>query len=118
MPLTDDLTRLIGKSEEGDFASLPRSGMNGYSMPSCIYCPLVDFSAEALKPKSVGTVVLEITIDENGRVKDIWVRKALPNGLTEQAIEGVQKFRFKPSTGPDGKPAATRNTFETTFRLY
>jgi TonB family protein len=118
IPLTDYLKSLIGKSEEAEFASLPKSGKNGYSVPGCISCPPVQFSAEATTRKFNGTVALEATVDENGKVKDIRVTKGLPFGLTEEAIKAVQEWRFKPATGPDGKPAAVRQKIQVTFHLY
>ena len=117
IPLTDDLKALIrGRPKEYDeFASLPRSGENGYSSVSCIYCPMAQFSAEALKSTLQGTVILELTIDQDGRPRDIKVRVGLPCGLTQQAVEAVKEWKFKPSTGPDGKPEAVRQAVEITF---
>jgi outer membrane biosynthesis protein TonB len=48
-------------------------------------------------------VVLEITVDQEGRARHIRVMKALLNGMTEDAIK---TWRFKSLTGPDGKSAA------------
>jgi TonB family protein len=120
IPLTDDLKALIrGRPKEyDDFASLPRSEQNGYSSVSCIYCPMAQFSVEALEHKLQGTVILEITIDEDGRAKDIRVKVGLPYGLTQQAVEAVKEWKFKPSTGPDGKPAAVRQAVEVTFHSF
>ena len=36
----------------------------------------------------------------------------LPFGLTEEAIETVKKWKLRPATGPDGKPAAVREEVE------
>lgn len=66
------------------------------------------FSAEAATRKFNGTVALEVTVDEEGRLKDIKVTKRFPLGLTQQAIKAVLEWRFKPATEPDGKPAAAR----------
>jgi TonB family protein len=118
VPLSNDLRALIGKSEAGGFASLPESGKNGYSYPSCIHCPYAQFSAEATTRKFSGTVALEATVDEEGRVKDIKITQGLPLGLTLQAIKAVQEWQFKPATGPDGKPAAVRQKIQVTFNSY
>jgi TonB family protein len=120
LPLTDDLKAFIGENEKGKdlLASLPRAATKGYSSPSCIYCPQPRYSAEASRAKFEGNVMLEITVDEGGHVRDIKVIRGLPLGLTGQAIEAVREWRLKPATGPDGKPAAVRTTIEMTFRLY
>jgi TonB family protein len=76
---------------------------------------MAQFSAEALKSTLQGTVILELTIDQDGRPRDIKVRVGLPCGLTQQAVEAVKEWKFKPSTGPDGKPEAVRQAVEITF---
>jgi len=116
--LTDELKALIGKSEKGDLTSLPIAGRNGYSIPHCISCPYPQFSEQAVAHKYQGTVLLAITVDENGNAKDIAVIKGEPFGLTQQAISIVRTWRFKPATGPGGKPAAVRVPVEVTFHLY
>jgi TonB family protein len=106
------------ESEKHEPASVPMAGTMGYSTPTCIKCPTAKFSKEAVKHKYEGTVTLRITVDETGHAKDIAVEKGLLFGLTEQAIATVKKWRLKPATGPDGKPAAVRMNVEVTFHLY
>jgi len=120
LPLTDDLKAFIEESKKGRdvFGSLPRTSTKGHSSPSCIYCPQPRYSAEASRAKFQGNVVLEITIDEDGHARDISVKRGLPLGLTGQAIEAVQEWRFKPAADPDGNPVAVRTTVEMTFHLY
>lgn len=115
IPLTDDLKALIGESEKDEFASMPRGGKDGYSFPSCISCQNAQLSREGAKRNAQGTVVLEVTVDEDGNAKAIRVKQAMPYGITEQVIETVQEWRFKPATGPDGKAAAVRQTVEMKF---
>jgi TonB family protein len=118
LPVTDDLKTLIGRQETDEFGFLPESGKKGYSSPSCIHCPQSQLVEEAAKAKFQGTVVLELTVAENGRARDIRARIAMPDGLTDKAIRTVQGWTFKPATGPDGKPAAVRQIVEITFHLY
>ena len=63
-------------------------------------------------------VLLAVTVDENGNAKDIAVIKGESFGLTEQAIATVRKWRFKPATATDGKPAAVRVPVQVIFHLY
>ena len=99
-------------------AKYPNSGTRGYSFPTCLYCPGVDYTSEALNRKISGTVELEGIVGEDGQLHDVQVLKPLPFGLTRAAIEGVTKWRLKPATGPDGKPAAVRQIVEVSFQLY
>jgi protein TonB len=45
-----------------------------------------------------GTVIVEAVIDENGRVTNVKVLKALPMGLDQAAVEAVKSWRFQPAT--------------------
>jgi TonB family protein len=94
-----------------------RVGVNGVGVPECIYCPPPLYTDTAQKLKFNGTVVLQVTVSEEGRAEDISVVKGLPFSMTEQAIKAVRGWEFKPAT--DGKePVAVRVPIEITFRLY
>jgi TonB family protein len=93
-----------------------RAGAGG-SVPSCIYCPAPQYSNAARKVKYAGTVILDVTVAEDGRATDIRVLKGVPFGLNEQAIRAVNEWTFKPASSGD-KPVAVRVPIETTFRLY
>jgi protein TonB len=96
----------------------PNAGTGGYGSPGCLYCPQPQFSDEAVKAKYQGTVLLIAIITADGRATDIHIAKGLGLGLDEKAIEAVRTWRFRPALGPDGKPAAVRQTIEVTFHLY
>ena len=51
----------------------------------------------ARRVRLAGTVVLEAVIDEHGRIRDITVRKGLPLGLDQAAIDAVSRWRFEPA---------------------
>jgi TonB family protein len=93
-----------------------RAGAGG-SVPSCIYCPPPQYSNAARKVKFTGTVILDVTVAEDGRATDIRVLKGVPFGLNEEAIRAVNEWTFKPASSGD-KPVAVRVPIETTFRLY
>jgi TonB family protein len=119
IPLTDELKALIREpAPDPEFAAVPRAGQNGVSYPTCIYCPQAGYADEAVRQKFGGEVVLVATIDETGSAKDVRVKVGLPFGLTQQAIDAVQKWRFGPAKNAEGKPVAVRQTIEVTFHLY
>lgn len=97
---------------------LPGVGEFGYSPVLCEYCPAAQFSDEAVKAKYEGSVWLTLIVTADGQPLDIHVSKGLGMGLDEKAVEAVRKWRFKPSRGPDGKPAAVRAIVEVQFHLY
>ena len=115
VPLTPDLRTLATASAENEFAFLPHGGKDGYAVPVCSSCPSPQFSTEAPKRMVNEAVVLEFTVDEEGRVSDVRVKIAAPYGFTRQALQAVQAWRLKPSTGPDGKPVAVRQEATVTF---
>lgn len=105
-----------GQKEPAGAPPFVRAGAGG-SVPSCIYCPPPQYSNAARKVKFTGTVILDVTVAEDGRATDIRVLKGVPFGLNEQAIRAVNEWTFKPASSGD-KPVAVRVPIETTFRLY
>jgi protein TonB len=96
---------------------VPYAGTGGYGSPVCAYCPTPQFSDDAVKVKVQGIVELVATITADGRVTDIHVAKGLGFGLDEKAVETVRSWHLIPARGPDGKPAAVRQSIEVTFNL-
>lgn len=122
VPLSEQMKSLINApadaADKNQTASLPSAGANGYSVPECTYCPYAQFSPLAIKNHTQGTVLLVVIVGTDGQAHNIHVVKAISDGLTESAIEAVRSWKFKPATGPDGVPAAVRQTIEVTFHLY
>ncbi len=95
-----------------------RAGVNGVGLPICEYCPIPLYSDEARKAKYQGTVVLQVVVTLDGRATNISVVKGPGLGLEEKAVDAVRGWRFKPATGPNGKPVPVLVTIEVTFRLF
>lgn len=66
-----------------------------------------------LQSIAVGTVVLEITVDEKGAVESVRAIREIPS-LTEAAVESVRNWQFKPAI-LDGKPVRSRTVAAVTF---
>jgi TonB family protein len=121
-PISDQIRNLT--SERVDFPAppgdpnVPAAGKNGYTFPTCGYCPQAQYAKLAVQKHTEGTVLLSVVVGTDGKAHDILVMKPVPNGLTETAIEAVQSWRFNPANGPDGNPAAVRQTIEVSFHLY
>jgi protein TonB len=97
----------------------PEAGQNGYSIPSCLYCPTPPFSDASFKLKIQGVVVLDAIIGADGRATNVHLSKGLGYGLDESAIKYVRDiWRFKPAIGPDGKPSAVHMLVEVDFNIY
>ena len=59
----------------------------------------------------------EAIVTQDEMVKDPIILKGLPGGLSESMIAALKTWRCKPAL-MDGKPVATANQFEVTFRLF
>jgi TonB family protein len=90
---------------------------NGVSAPVLIYKPEPPYTKEAKAAKTQGKVVLKIIIGADGGVTDVKAEQGLDEGLTENAVNTVKTWKFKPAT-KDGKPVPCKVTVEVNFKLY
>jgi protein TonB len=65
------------------------------------------YTDEAKAAGVEGTVVLDLIVGEDGRVRDVQIVQGLPNGLTEAATKALRECRFSPGE-KDGKPVPVR----------
>jgi TonB family protein len=75
------------------------------------------YTREARRNGITGTVRLKAVLAASGKVTHIVIMKALPDGLTENAIEAAKRIRFLPSI-KDGKLVSTYVTLEYGFAMY
>jgi TonB family protein len=92
-------------------------GQNGVSMPACIYCPTPQYTNEARKNRLEGKVVVTAIIDPSGKADKILEVRGLSDGLTEQALAVVRKWRFKPAQDSNGKTVTVMVPLDVSFRL-
>jgi TonB family protein len=94
------------------------AGQNGYTVPKCVSCSQeAPYTEEALKYRTQGSVVVMAVIGPDGSAQKLTVKEALPDGLTDRALEAVRQWRFTPATGPDGKPATVQITMRLAFHF-
>jgi TonB family protein len=84
--------------------------------PVAIDTPQPVYSELARRARIQGVVQLRTVLDATGRVTDVEVVKSLPFGLTEAAVEAVQRWRYRPATLND-KPVAVFLQVTVTFTL-
>lgn len=108
-----------GTESPGGVADLPVEAGGSVVSPVLIESSGVQpvYPEEALSAGLEGLVVLEVVVDERGRVGDkITVVRRLGHGFDEAAVAAVRKWRFRPATR-DGKPIKVRRIFPILFRL-
>lgn len=107
-----------GRAEKASASGAPEAGKNGYTTPTCLYCPNPQYSDRAYALKEQGAVILDVVIAPDGKAHSVTVLHGLSCGLNLQALHAAENWRFKPANGPDGKPAAVHMLMEVEFRLY
>ena len=118
VPMSDEEIAAISTEPIPAMTSrIARAGMGGVGVPTCVHCPIPDYSEEARAAKYQGTVVLQVVITPEGVATNISVVKGPGKGLEEKAIEAVKSWRFRPAIGPNGRPVAVVVPIEVTFRL-
>lgn len=82
----------------------PVPGPPGSSVEPAVLVEKVDpsYPDAAIRAQVEGSVVLDVGIDESGRVTDVQVTRGLPFGLSEAAADAVRQWRYRPARGPGG----------------
>jgi TonB family protein len=125
-PLTEALQQLL-KQPALSFARSPdaipaeagilQPGVDGASLPVCVFCPSPDYTDLARTAKYRGTVELSLIVTKDGAVSSVMVLKGAPFALTQKAIDAVQKWKFKPAKF-HGQSVPVRVPVDIEFQLY
>ncbi len=75
-----------------------------------------DYPEPARRAGVEGAVVLDATISETGQVIAVAVERGLPLGVTEAAVQAVQRWRYQPARGKAG-PVLSHKTIRIVFSL-
>lgn len=91
---------------------------NGVQLPQPIREVKPQYTADAMRAKVQGTVLLECVVLPDGSVGPIEVVRSLDStfGLDQEAIKAAKQWRFKPGTR-FGEPVAVLVTIELQFTL-
>lgn len=93
------------------------SGEGGIGMPKCVHCPDPSYTDAAARHRIEGTVVLIIVVTPEGRATQIEVTTSLDQGLDENAIGAIKKWKFEPATDLKGNPVSVLVPVKISFRL-
>jgi TonB family protein len=91
----------------------PKEG--NFVPPAAISRVEAEYTPEAHAAKLTGSVIVSLTVDEQGLPRDIKVVRGLGSGLDQKAIEAVAKWKFRPGTR-DGKPVPVAAKVEVQFK--
>jgi len=112
---------------EGDGLGLGRGGNfggdvfrpgNGVSQPRLLSEVKPQYTADAMRAKVQGTVLVVCVVRADGTITDVRVARSLDPtfGLDQQAIAAVKQWKFAPGTRL-GEPVAVQIRVELTFTL-
>ena len=87
----------------------------GVSAPKAIYHPDPQYPIAARDSNLPATVILWVIVGPDGLPHEIRVAQAAGHGFDENAIEAVQKWRFKPAK-KDGQPVAVQINVQIHFK--
>jgi protein TonB len=91
---------------------------NGVTLPEIVREVKPAYTAEAMRAKVQGTVLLECVVLQNGGTSDCKVVRSLDPtfGLDQEAVRAARQWRFKPGTRL-GQPVPVLITIELMFTL-
>lgn len=91
---------------------------NGVQLPQPLREVKPQYTADAMRAKVQGTVLLECVVLPDGTVGSVEVVRSLDSafGLDQEAIKAAKQWRFRPGTR-FGEPVAVLVTIELTFTL-
>ena len=91
---------------------------NGVVLPIVLQERKPQYTAEAMRAKVQGTVLLEAVVLPDGTVGPVEVVRSLDStfGLDQEAVKAAKQWRFRPGTR-FGEPVAVLVTIELTFTL-
>lgn len=92
---------------------------SGVTPPVEIYVPRPRYTADAMRARIQGKVLVECVVEMNGVCTNIRVVRSLDPtfGLDEEALKAARSFRFRPGTRM-GEPVPVLVTIELSFSLH
>jgi TonB family protein len=92
---------------------------NGVTPPVPTYVPKPQYTAEAMRARVQGVVLVECVVQTNGQCTETRVVRSLDPtfGLDNEAIKAARLFRFRPGMR-QGEPVAVLVTIELSFSLH
>ncbi len=79
--------------------------------------PEPEFTEEARAHDTQGTIIVRMILAADGTVQHVLVLRALPDGLTENALKAARMIKFQPAIR-DGHSVSSVVTIEYGFHIY
>jgi TonB family protein len=102
--------------KDADALPIPADEFLVTVMPKLVSEVRVPYPAAAKQAGLSGAVVMDLLIDENGKVREALLVEGPGGGLNEAALEGIKQFQFSPAE-IEGKKVAVRIRYAYRFVL-
>jgi protein TonB len=108
----------LGPGSGGNTGGGPMRPGNGVTLPVVLFEKKPQYTAEAMRAKVQGSVVLECVVLADGTVGPVEIVRSLDSsfGLDQEAVKAARQWRFRPGMR-QGQPVAVLVTIELTFTL-
>jgi len=102
---------------DGSAAPVRYEKDKGISEPVVVNKVTPAYPEEAKKERVQGTVIVDATVDVEGKVVEAKVSKGADPRLDKAALDAVRKWTYKPARDAKGKPVAVIFTVTIRFAL-
>ena len=108
----------MGPGEGPGASDVYTAGVGGVSDPILIHEVRPNYTADAMRAKIQGVVIMDVVVLADGSVDAARIRitRSLERGLDQEAVTAVRQWRFRPSVYL-GRPVASHVTVELGFTL-
>jgi TonB family protein len=89
----------------------------GVTLPEILTKIAPDYPVEAKEDKVAGMVILQFTVEKDGKISGIRALQDPDSRLTAAAIDALRQWRFQPARDKDGKPVDVLTTVTFNFQL-
>jgi protein TonB len=107
----------LGPGSGGNYGGGLRHIGGGVSEPEVIRQVEPEFSEEARKTKTMGSVLVGLIVGTDGKPQNVHIVRGIGMGLDQKAVEAVQQYLFKPAM-ENGKPVPVELNVEVNFQIF
>jgi protein TonB len=92
---------------------------NGVTPPVPVRRVSPQYTAEAVRARAQGIIIVECVVEPNGECSDVRIVRAFtpPYGLDRQALDAARRWHFRPGTR-GGEPVPVLVSFEIAFNIH
>lgn len=91
-------------------------GLDGVSLPSCMYMPNPPIPPSLAKQRVSGDVLISGFLNSQGKIESLRLVKSFDSRFNAITLETAKTWRCKPAKDSDGNPVPIRVPFQITFK--